>query len=243
MPTEREVQATITAALGTLVDRLPGGWPDANPYLRRHLAAHAAAAQAGDEPGPLDRLIADSGFLAAADTSHLAAALPRATRPDAQATARTYLRAAHLLRAATPAERASILTLVAAQEEPAATPTLKPLPASLWQARWAAWRQSPFHLLLAGHQGGVAAVAFARLPDGRTILASGDDDATVRLWDPLSGQPTATLTGHQGWVSAVAFARLPDGRTILASGSADATVRLWDPLSGQPTATLTGHQG
>ena len=238
---KHEVQAAITAALRVLVERLPGGWLDANPYLRRHLAAHAAAAQAGDEPGSLDELLTDSGFLAAADTSHLAAALPRAIHPDAQSTARAYLRAAHLLRATAPAERASILTLFAAQEEPTAARAVTPISDSSWQARWAAWQRSPFHLLLTGHEDSVEAVAFGQLPDRQTVLASGSDDATVRLWDPTSGKLITTLTGHEDSVEAVeavAFGQLPDRQTVLASGSNDRTVRLW----GQLTATLTGHE-
>ena len=76
-------------------------------------------------------------------------------------------------------------------------------------------------------------------PDGRQ-LASAGDDGTVRLWDPASGQPTATLQGHTDSVNGVAFS--PDGRQ-LASASADRTVRLWDPASDQTTATLQGHIG
>lgn len=65
-------------------------------------------------------------------------------------------------------------------------------------------------------------------PDGR-LLASGCEDAIVRLWDPATGTLTQTLEGHSRRVRSVAFS--PDGR-LLASGSDDATVRLWDPVTG-----------
>ncbi|HRS14606.1 MAG TPA: WD40 repeat domain-containing protein, partial [Candidatus Bipolaricaulis sp.] len=68
----------------------------------------------------------------------------------------------------------------------------------------------------------VRSVAFS--PDG-TVLASGSDDGTIKLWDVTSGTGLRTLTGHTYPVNSVAFS--PDGKT-LASGSNDGTVLLWD---------------
>jgi WD40 repeat protein len=82
----------------------------------------------------------------------------------------------------------------------------------------------------ASHQSGLlltsrVVLGVALSEDGQ-LLASADADGTVRLWDPASAQPRATLQGHSGSVWGVALTL--EGR-LLASGGADGTVRLWDP--------------
>jgi WD40 repeat protein len=92
-----------------------------------------------------------------------------------------------------------------------------------------------------GHEDAVGWGAWASL-GSQPVLATGGADATVQLWDGVSGYPRATLTGHTGTVRWGAWASL-EQRSVLATGALDGTVRLWDGDSGRQRATLTGHTG
>src|SRR5689334_1715478 len=90
---------------------------------------------------------------------------------------------------------------------------------------------------LKGHTALVYSVAFS--PDGK-LLASGDFEKIIKLWDFASGKELRELKGHTGPVYCVAFT--PDGKT-LASSSHDQTIRLWDVADGKMIRELKGHTG
>ncbi|MBN3891820.1 MAG: hypothetical protein HWQ43_22570 [Nostoc sp. JL31] len=85
--------------------------------------------------------------------------------------------------------------------------------------------------------GGIFSVAFS--PSGK-LLATGDTNGEIRLYEVASSQQILTCKGHAGWVWSVSFS--PDGQ-VLASGSNDQTIKLWDTDNGQCFKTLEGHSG
>ncbi|MFO0593767.1 MAG: serine/threonine-protein kinase [Myxococcaceae bacterium] len=91
--------------------------------------------------------------------------------------------------------------------------------------------------VLAGHEHGVRAVAFA--PDGVT-LASAGWDRSIRLWNAADGKLLAILRGHQDLITSVSFS--PDGLR-LASASHDGTIRLWDVVRGEEITRFIPEEG
>ncbi|WP_145258606.1 serine/threonine-protein kinase [Planctomycetes bacterium Pan216] len=89
---------------------------------------------------------------------------------------------------------------------------------------------------LKGHSETIRALAVA---PGSSLVATGADNAEVRLWDLSADPPTSkTLHGSIGPIDAVALA--PDGSLVAAAGE-DRKVFLWDALDGRLLAELPGH--
>ncbi len=75
-------------------------------------------------------------------------------------------------------------------------------------------------------------------PDS-SLLATGEENHRIVLWDTATGNPLKELSGHSDWVTWVEFSA--DGKFLLSS-SKDSTIRLWDVASGRPLFTITGHE-
>ena len=93
--------------------------------------------------------------------------------------------------------------------------------------------------VLTGHFGTVNTLAVQpQQLNGQTLLVSGSNDKTLRVWDARDGHPLATLSGHSKWLQAVVFT--PTGQ-LLASGSDGRSVRIWDGRTGRTLHRLRGH--
>ena len=202
-------------------------WTVVDPYLARHLAAHAARAEV------LDELLLEPGFAASVDPDHLAPLLDPDAPGPAGKMARIYLRALDRLRAATPAERAAILEQVAQQQSPEVAERFGVRTAS-WRTRWARWQRSAHHQRLPAPAAplGLAAATV----DGQPLVVTGGEDGAVYVWIWGTSPVLADrLAGHDGPVNAVALAEV-DGDPLIASAGADGRALLWDVRRGRLVA-------
>ncbi len=97
--------------------------------------------------------------------------------------------------------------------------------------------------VLAGHRGRVLAAVFAGLGDGRTLLVTGGQDGTVRLWhaDPRGLLPDRA--GEPARIQAIAAVSAELG-DLLITGGDDGSVLLHEAASGVPVGNgFTGHRG
>ena len=89
--------------------------------------------------------------------------------------------------------------------------------------------------VLSEHTDWVRSLAFSN--DG-TLLVSGSDDKTVKLWDVQTGGVVKTFYGHSSSVSSVSVS--PDLATVV-SGSWDGTILLWHLLTGELHSVASHH--
>lgn len=94
------------------------------------------------------------------------------------------------------------------------------------------WNDFSYEIGTSPREKEVWSMAFS--PDG-SLLATGNFDGTLRLWDLATRQARAFSTGHNRMVTSLTFS--PDG-TILVSNGADRALNIWDVASGSLQTTL-----
>lgn len=96
---------------------------------------------------------------------------------------------------------------------------------------------TPRHVL-ESHREAISCIAFHPV---FSSIASGDDEAVIKVWDWEFGELERTLKGHTRAVQGLDYGGLR-GATLLASCSSDLTIKLWDPADEyRNTRTLIGH--
>jgi len=76
-------------------------------------------------------------------------------------------------------------------------------------------------------------------PDSR-VLATGDKDGQIRLWDAAGGSAIGQPMLHVGTVTHLAFST--DGKHLLSAGT-DGTARVWECPAGRPLSVPLKHGG
>lgn len=153
-----------------------------DPYTRRHLADHAAAA------GVLDQFIEEPEFLIHMPPEGILPYLHGLVSRAALRNADMYRKVSHHMRAASVSERASYLHLAALQAGmgDVAQAIFNANQAYRWRARWALWRKAvPGEVAIESEQP-VSAISLREIDTDRSVVALGVNGA-VHLW-ALPGQ-------------------------------------------------------
>jgi WD40 repeat protein len=86
-----------------------------------------------------------------------------------------------------------------------------------------------------GHSERIKTIAFS--PDGQ-LIASGDDDNTIRVWNIGTGKELYTLTGDSNSFGSVEFVGFsPNGETLI-SGVGGGTIKVWNINTGKEIRTM-----
>ncbi|XP_015908185.1 WD repeat-containing protein 86 [Parasteatoda tepidariorum] len=97
-------------------------------------------------------------------------------------------------------------------------------------------KNEPFLLQeIRDHKGGINCMV---LSDDSSLLVTGSDDRTVRMWSTLS-DPTeclGVLEGHDGYITCCAV-----HEQCVITGSSDSTIRKWFIATAECIAIYTGH--
>jgi WD40 repeat protein len=220
-------------------------WQAAHPYLRRHLAEHAAAG------AMLGELVTDAGFLLAAAGPGLTRSVRSVTTPAGRAAAGIYLRAAdRLAEEGNLAEQAAYLEFAARQDgnESLARAAGPWAAGSPWRARWTRWNRPHASRILV-RTGTVHGLAWVRGTDDPLIaVATGD---TRYHADP--GVASGRVSVHDFWTGETVFAAelgespwsltsaVIGGEALLLAGDALGRLHVWRVADWERIRVLQAH--
>jgi WD40 repeat protein len=93
----------------------------------------------------------------------------------------------------------------------------------------------PTARILEGHEGAIRALALS--PDG-TLMVTGSDDHTARIWQVANPAASIVLRGHEAAIRVALFDL--DGKRVL-TGAEDGTARIWNVDGNGDPVVLKGH--
>lgn len=230
----KDDEAKLTRAFMAVGQRI--NWSTPPRYLLRALPTHASKA------GLVDELLADDRYLLHVDLGRLIASANEVSTEGGRRRLR-LLRMTPEVAIAAPPERVALFSVTNALEQLGLPPQPLDQPGVPYVARWSTVLPRRELFTLEGHTGGVWAVTAVRC-EGRTLVASGGIDGTIRLWNPATGQQQGDpIAAHEGGVWTI-IPLANGGDDLLASGGADGAIRLWDPRTGgRHCESIPAHDG
>ncbi|QMU68347.1 AAA family ATPase [Streptacidiphilus sp. P02-A3a] len=210
------------------------GWANAPTYLLRSLPRHADRGQL------IDLLLQDDDFLLHADLARLIPVASTATTSLGRSRARLLRKTTRAIGAG-PADRIAFFSVTETLEGMEGIYRQRSAQAP-FRGEWAVVRPhaEAEEAILEGHTGTVTAICTVD-SGGRSLLASGGSDKTVRLWDPATGQQMKAFEGHWNEIEAICPITL-DGQVYVASAAKDHTVQLWDLFSHNASARVSNYE-
>lgn len=107
-------------------------------------------------------------------------------------------------------------------------------------AGWQKLRCTPMLQVFTGHSGSVTCGGFT--PNGKQVVTGGGEgDATLRVWDPKSGECVVTVTGHPFHTAGLTSLDIHPDSAVVATGSEDGTAKVVNIQHGRVVSTLAGH--
>ncbi|CAH2057561.1 unnamed protein product [Thlaspi arvense] len=106
---------------------------------------------------------------------------------------------------------------------------------SIWM--WNA-DKSAYLNMFSGHGSSVTCGDFT--PDGKTIC-TGSDDATLRIWNPRSGENIHVVKGHPYHTEGLTCLTITSDSTLALTGSKDGSTHIVNITTGKVVSSLNAH--